>query len=203
MSAGLYHAFRTTALDPHLLSTPFGIQTNWHVITGAPCSGKTTLIEQLADRGYRTLPETGRLYVEGEMAKGRTTEELRADGAAGQRSIAALQLRLERELQADALALLDRGVPDCLTYCRFLGVDPNAVLAACFHHRYASVLILDRLPFQWDGVRFEDDTAAALIDEWLARDYAALGYCIVRVPVLPVEERLAFILDMLSGQGRT
>ena len=32
------------ALDPALLSTPFKIQTNWHVITGAPSSGKTTMI---------------------------------------------------------------------------------------------------------------------------------------------------------------
>ncbi|MHC4071894.1 MAG: AAA family ATPase, partial [Planctomycetota bacterium] len=45
--------FRTTELDPDLLATPFGIQTNWHVITGAPCSGKTTLIDQLADKGFR------------------------------------------------------------------------------------------------------------------------------------------------------
>jgi hypothetical protein len=45
------HGFMTTELDPQLLSTPFGIQTNWHVITGAPSSGKSTLIDQLADRG--------------------------------------------------------------------------------------------------------------------------------------------------------
>ena len=64
------HAFLTTELDPDLLSTPFRVQTNWYVITGAPCSGKTTLIEQLADKGYRTIPETARLYMENEMAAG-------------------------------------------------------------------------------------------------------------------------------------
>ena len=47
-------------LDPDLLSTPFGIQTNWHVITGAVCSGKTTLIDLLADKGFQTVPEIGR-----------------------------------------------------------------------------------------------------------------------------------------------
>jgi hypothetical protein len=30
-------------LDPQRLSAPFKYKTNWHVITGAPCSGKTTL----------------------------------------------------------------------------------------------------------------------------------------------------------------
>jgi len=49
------HDFRTTKLDPDLLSTPFRVQTNWHVITGSACSGKTTLIDQLANRGSRRL----------------------------------------------------------------------------------------------------------------------------------------------------
>jgi predicted ATPase len=35
----------------------------------------------------------------------------------------------------------------------------------------------------------------------MSRDYSALGYNIVRVPVLPPEERLAFVLERLSEQG--
>jgi predicted ATPase len=198
MSARSDHTFNTTALDPDLLASSFGVQTNWHVITGAPCSGKTTLIDLLAERGFRTVPEAGRLYVEREMAKGRTPDELRADGLTGQRRIAALQVTYERKLQVDQVAFLDRGVPDGLTYCRFLGFDPNSVLGECFRYRYASVLILDRFPFQWDGLRFEDDASAGLIDEWLVRDYSALGYSVVRVPVLPIPDRVAYILDMVS-----
>ncbi len=60
-------------LDPIILSTPFKIQTSWHVISGAPCSGKTTLIDQLAGVGYRIAIETAREYFEIEMAKGRTS----------------------------------------------------------------------------------------------------------------------------------
>jgi predicted ATPase len=69
--------FRTTEPDPDLLSTPFRVQTNWHVITGAPCSGKSTLIGQLSDRGFHTVPEAGRRDVEREMAKGYTVNEIR------------------------------------------------------------------------------------------------------------------------------
>ena len=49
------HKIRTTALDPDLLSNPFGAQTNWHVLTGAASSGKTTLINMLADKGCATV----------------------------------------------------------------------------------------------------------------------------------------------------
>ena len=37
--------------------------------------------------------------------------------------------------------------------------------------------------------------------EWITRDYSALGYSVVRVPVLGPEEWLAFVLERLSEQG--
>jgi len=63
------------------------------------------------------------------------------------------------------------------------------------------VFVLDRLPLELDGARIDDDAMANFIDEWLERDYAALGYHVVRVPVLPRQERLEFILNKLSEQG--
>ncbi|MFC2053410.1 AAA family ATPase [Chloroflexota bacterium] len=194
------HDFRTTELDPDLLSTPFGVQTNWHVITGAACSGKTTLIDQLAGNGFQTVPETGRQYIEREMARGRTLDEI-FESEADERGMKDLQLKIEHELRAIDVAFLDRALPDSLTYYRTSGLNPNEFLAECFHHRYASVFILERLPFQQNGVRNDDNAFACLLDEWLARDYHALGYCVVRVPVLSPKERLSFVLERLSDQG--
>jgi predicted ATPase len=197
------HDYRFTELDPALLSTPFEVQTNWHVITGTLSSGKSTLIGQLAKRGFQIVPEAARLYIEGELAKGRTMDEIRRDPAALQRGVNAMTLRVEQGLRADDVLFLDRALPDTLAFCRANGLNPNEILADCFHHRYASVFLLDRLPIKQDGVRFHDDLTADLIDEWHARDYSALGYDVVRVPVLAPEERLAFVLERLSEQGQT
>ena len=196
------HEFRTTELDPDLLSTPFGVQTNWHVITGAPSCGKTTLIEELASQGFQTVPETARLYIEREMAQGRTIHPIRVDAAALQRSIKDLQLRVEGGLRVKDVLFLDGAVPGSLAYYRVFGLDPNEILLECFHHRYASVFVLDPLPFQPDDERVEEIAAVqGYLDEWHTRDYRALGYRVVRVPVLPVQERLAFVLERLSEQG--
>jgi predicted ATPase len=191
---------RFTELDPDLLSTPFHVQTNWHVITGAACAGKTTTIDLLADRGCQTVPEVARQLIERHLAKGRTIEEWFASGAAMTPIVADAQRRVEHGLRAADVAFLDRALPDCLFFYRNFGLDPNELLAECFHHRYASVFLLDRLDLQLDGARVQDDAYTVLLDKWLYRDYSALGYRVIRVPVLPPHERLEFILEKLAEQ---
>ncbi len=203
MPGNSQHDYSNTKLDLDILSTPFKVQTKWQVITGTVCSGKSTLIDQLADRGFHTAPEAARQYFEREMATGRTIEEIRKDmnPVVLVHGILDMLLEIERGLGANEFVCLDRGYPDALAFCRQLGLDPNEFLPDCFHHRYASVFMLDRFPVQLDGVRIEDEEAADYLEEWHYRDYIALGYRVVRVPVLPPQERLAFVLEKLSEQA--
>ncbi len=191
--------YRSKQLDLSLLSTPFQVQTRWHVITGAPCSGKSTLVNLLALRGFRIVPESARLYIERVMAQGQANHPIRADAAALQRGIKAMQMEVESGLPAQETLFLDGAVPGSLAWCRIYGVDPNEILADCFRRRYASVFVLAPLPFQADDERIEEMLSiASFLDEWQTRDYTSLGYNVVRVPVLPPEERLAFVLAELN-----
>jgi len=193
--------FRTVELEADLLTTPFRIHTNWHVITGAPSCGKTTLISLLADKGFQIAPEGARLYLEREITRGRTIEEIRSNKVNLQRSMKDMQLEIERGLQANECIFLDRAIPDYLAWYRFFGLNPNEFLRECFHYRYASVFILDQLPLQYNGLRYKDAALQGYTDEWHTRDYSALGYRITRVQVMPPEERLVFVLRVLSEQG--
>ena len=188
-----------TELDAVILATPYKILTYWHVITGAPCSGKTTLIDQLAEAGYHTAYETAREYFEIEMAKGRTSQEIRDCGHPTQHGIFEMQQRHEDGLRPEQITFLDRGLPDSLTFHRVCGLNPDELLLDCLKYRYAAVFILDRLPVERKiTLGPEDEISAQFQDEWLERDYAALGYSVVRVPVFPPLERLAFVLERLS-----
>jgi predicted ATPase len=198
MPVSSQHDYIDTELDPGILSTPFKTQTNWHVITGASCSGKTTLIDQLAGEGFHVVPEVGREYFERELAKGLTIDEIRQDRAALTRQIYDMMLKRERGLGTVETTFLDRGIPDASAFYRYAGMNPNDILPDCFKYRYASVFILDRFPYQQDGVRGGDDISADYFESWMRRDYRALGYDVVRVPVLPPEDRLAFVLEWLS-----
>lgn len=200
MDGNPHQGIRITELNPELLATPFRVQTNWHVITGAACCGKTTLIDLMADQGFQTVAEVPRQYIEQELSKGRALDEL-FGSEADERAITEWQIRVEHELLDTDLTFLDRALPDFLWFWRLFGLDPNELLADCFRHRYASVFILDQLPLELDGARIEDQNYTVLLDEALVRDYTALGYRVQRVPVLSPQERLEFVLERLSSQG--
>lgn len=191
--------FITTALDPDFLDTPYKIQTNWHMIMGAPSCGKTTLINLLSERGYRTVPETARLWIEDQVNQGNTIEEIFSDPQKLQMIIVAKHLQIEQNMDAECTFFLDTAAPGSLAWFRVFGLDPNDILRDCFQHRYASVFILERFPYHLDGVRIEDEVLPRFIDEWHSRDFQSLGYQVVRVPVLPPEERLDFVLEIIPS----
>ena len=193
------YQYLTTDLDPNLLSTRYKNKTNWHVITGAACTGKTTLIEQLAERGFLTVAEAARHYFERELAKGFTRDEIVANGEALQLNIFDLQLEIESELRPEELTFLDRALPDSLTFHRVFGHNPDELLPYCFNYHYASVFILNRLPvLRLETLGPEDEASSVFLDEWLERDYRALGYNVLRVPAVSPDERLEFILEYLT-----
>ena len=186
-------------LDPRLLATPFAQKTNWHVLTGAPSCGKTTLVDLLSEKGFRTVEEGARRFMEEEVAGGRTLDAIHEHGAALQRRLLDVQRDIEAGLQPADVAFLDGAIPHTLAWYRLFGLDPNEVLPYCFRYRYASVFVLDPLPLERDGFRFEDETVVRFLDEWIERDFAALAYSIIRVPVLAPRDRLTYVLKRVPA----
>lgn len=175
------------------------IKTNWCVITGAPSSGKTSVIEALAKRGYSVMGETARELIEQGLATGQALADIRKDAVALQRNILALSLEREESLDPKTLTFLDRGLPDSITYCRLAGIDTGEAKLFSGLFRYQAVFIFDRLPIVKDSVRTEDDALADMIDQALEQDYRSVGYHPIRVPVLSVAERTDFVLEFVDS----
>lgn len=169
--------------------------TEWYVITGGPSSGKTTTANLLTKRGFKTTIEHARHYIDTERITGKTTEEIRANQLAFQQGILDMQIKQEQALSRKETVFLDRALPDALAYYRFLNLpEDRALEKALSEASYKKVFILDPLPLQNDYARIEDESAQKRIHELLINVYESLPFPVVRVPVLPTEERVDFIL---------
>jgi predicted ATPase len=76
----------------HSGETGFGMPTNWYVITGGPSSGKTTTVNILKERGYKTTIEHARHYIDTQRIQGRTVAAIRAKQREFQRGVTAMQI---------------------------------------------------------------------------------------------------------------
>ena len=173
-------------------------QTNWHVITGAPCSGKTSVIREIEQRGTRVIHEFARSYIDEQLGKGLHLDQIKADVLRFERHILHAKIRIEEALTETEPVFLDRGVPDSIAYYRLEGLDPAEPLALSHKARYRQVFFFERFKFLKDDVRSEDDMMAAKLNDLLLEAYAQIGYDIIRVPVMPVAERMDLVLRALN-----
>jgi predicted ATPase len=171
--------------------------TQWHVITGAPSSGKTAVIDDLFRRGYRVVPEVARALIDRELARGQPLQEIKSDIHGFERTILEEKVRTEADLPVEATIFLDRAIPDSIAYYQIEGLDPAEAEAETGRRRYRQVFLFERLSFRADRVRSENDRKAQLIEELLMNAYQRLAYPVIRVPVLPVRERADWILKKI------
>ncbi|MBL8896994.1 MAG: ATP-binding protein [Planctomycetes bacterium] len=179
----------------------------WIVITGGPYSGKTSLLERLASRGFRTLPEAAIRVIDA------LNTELGVEGQRTWRLAHAVDFQdrvaREQELQERGLQLrdgevlfADRGLPDSIGYCRYKGVEPPRWLVeATREKRYTEVLLLDTLSTfdrRLSSGRTSTYEDSLRIRDHLRATYEELGYPVLSVPELPIGERDAFALRLLS-----
>ena len=170
--------------------------TNWYVITGGPSTGKTTVINMLQEKGYKTTIEHARHYIDTMRDEGETVEEIRNNKRKFQLGVLDMQIEQEAEIQPKDIVFLDRAIPDALAYYRFLKLEVDDLLTNAIQNaHYKKIFILDRLPLINDYARLENENDQIKIHRLITEVYEDLGFPIVFVPVLPPDERVEFILN--------
>ncbi len=165
-----------------------------YAIVGAPCSGKTTTIEILEKRGYNVVQEMARdIVIEEQSKKGGSLFPWIV--------IHKFQLKiLRRYLEAEdrikeGVVFSDRGIGDGLAYYYHEVIrPPEELVREVKKKRYNKVFYLDALEYKTDRVRNEGKEVASRVGRKILETYRKFGYKVVIVPVMPVEERVEFIL---------
>lgn len=176
------------------------IETNWYVITGGPSTGKTTTINILQERGYKTTIEHARHYIDTMRVKGQTVEELRSNKREFQLGVLDMQIEQEASINPNDLVFLDRAIPDALAYYRFLKLEVDEILKEVMRKvNYKKIFILDKLPLINDYARLENTNDQNQIHNLITEVYESLSFPVVHVPVLKPSERVDFILNSIKN----
>ena len=170
-----------------------------YVITGGPCSGKTTLINFLKKLGYNVVEEAARLLVNlGELKKEDFLLKERRDYL--QRKIMLKQLELESRIPDNTVTFLDRGLIDGIAYYWILNLEPPEELIRLSKDRnYKIVFILEQIKqYSHDELRYEPLEVGKRIHELIIKAYKMFNYTIEFIPELSVEERAKLILKIIE-----
>ena len=171
----------------------------WYVLTGGPCAGKTTTIHELERRGKPIMHEPARGYIEREMKKGRTLDDIRSPLDVFLDALVVEALAQEDAYKGEEPLFLDRALVDSVAYYDFLKVAQTELLKSSAPNRpYKKIFLLDLVDFENDSARPETAAEAKIIHTHIDDAYRALGYDVVPVPVLPVEKRVDYILERLT-----
>lgn len=166
------------------------------VLTGGPCCGKTSLINEFEKRGHFVLKEQARDVL-------KEFPDIAFDDL--EKEILRRQLKEELKLTSQERFFLDRGIIDTICYCGFHGVNlPSELNGIDLSNRYDVVFILDRIPLIKDNLRVEkNDDEAKKIHNEIFDAYVSLGYNPIRVPLIGIPERVDFILENLKKMIET
>ncbi|NQT22719.1 MAG: ATP-binding protein, partial [Candidatus Omnitrophica bacterium] len=157
------------------------INTNWYIIIGAPSSGKTEVIRDLAFLGYTTLAEVSRDLIDAEISKGKTVKEVRVNEAEFQKRVLQIRIKAENKIPPKQTIFIDGGgIPSNIAYYQIVGLDPTIVIKEAKKRKYRGVFFLERLPFEKDYARVEDEKIVSDLDRLLYEAYVNLGYDVIR-----------------------
>ncbi|MBL7206796.1 MAG: ATP-binding protein [Candidatus Aenigmarchaeota archaeon] len=169
------------------------------VITGGPCTGKTTLLNDLGKLGFNTVHEASRKIIDEEQKKENGVLPW-TDAEQFEVLVKQMQMGNETNLTSETIHFLDRGLGDILAYCDFLNIPhTEGVKQLSLPPRYEKVLLLEPLEiFENDDVRKESLEEGRKIHEFIEKAYTGLGYEVVKVPPLGKKERLDWVLKQLN-----
>lgn len=176
------------------------VQKQIYIITGGPGFGKTELINELRQSGYLCSGEFARELIDRQQKIGGDLLPWK-NPKLFQEEILRLRKDFYDSVPDKTIAFADRGIPDQLAFARYKGFGtPEILKESAEKYRYASQVFVTP-PwieiFVNDSIRSETYEEAIRIHQSVLKTYSFLNYQIIELPLIPVNERLYYILQTI------
>lgn len=170
------------------------------IITGGPGSGKTTLLDEIQKNDYNYVPEVAREIIQTQVSS-------EGDALPWKNIKKFRDLMLDKSIESYLSALMnplkqpllfDRGIPDTLAYTHLnnIPISEKLELATRRYKYNKKVFILPPWKdiYKTDHERKQDFEEAVATYKIMFETYKQLGYELIEVPKMRVEERASFII---------
>ena len=176
------------------------------VITGGPYSGKTTLVNALANLNYKILPEVAIQVIQNKINElgmasflcWRSSHLIEL-----QSTILTIQSKNESALSLNEITVLDRGTIDNLAYLHLNKITPPvAMLNKAKQAHYDLVIVCETLNNFDERVktgRTETYGESIRLQKIIAKTYINLGYKTIFLPQAPLVHRVNEICTLLNS----
>ncbi len=175
----------------------------FYVITGAPGTGKSAVLEQLRRRGFDGIDEPARQILAEQRSFG-------GNGVPESDPALFVELMLSRAVferrkprPADRPVFFDRGLPDLIAYALLYGLDDAPTRNAAHKYRYNPTVFFAP---PWQDIYGQDEERrmtygqACDFGERMRDAYHAMGYVLQELRRETSEDRARFILDTISAE---
>jgi len=174
-----------------------------YIITGAPATGKTSLLEALAKRGYPIKAEIARKVIRQELALESTAVPWLDIELFSDKVFAYMWAELPTYHPSEII-FLDRAVPDIIAYLHFAQKNiPPKYAHSLTDFGYATTVFLAPI---WEEIylndteRKESFIQAKAIEEALINTYTSLGFKVITLPKSTISKRVEFITHFLAQE---
>jgi predicted ATPase len=180
-------------------------QNNFHIVTGGPGVGKTTVLRELEKGGYSVVPENAREIIKEQGV-------IKGDGLPWKNKKLYIDLMLKASIDSYKLAqannslsiyFFDRGILDTLCYAEMVGLGiSDEMNEIANNHQYNKKVFI--FPpwfeiYQTDNERKQTWEEAELTFQKMKETYLKYGYDIIEVPKDTIENRKIYILENLTN----
>ncbi|WP_299710875.1 AAA family ATPase [uncultured Tenacibaculum sp.] len=171
-----------------------------YIITGAPSTGKTTLINSLQKNGHTVFEEVSRRIIISEQQK--NSNKTPWENVSGFTKLVHQQTIKELHTPILQHAFVDRGLADNIAYLQlkkqpvsddFLDFDYQS-----FYHNTVFFCPLWKEIYTQDEQRLQSFEEAKQLQNLLLNTYNDLGFSILEIPKTTVHKRLHFINTSLK-----
>jgi len=170
-----------------------------YIITGAPGTGKSTLVKSLQSQGVLCAEEVSRDIIKKE-------QDAHSDGTPWQNierfSHLVFQETLDRFNTQKETVICDRSLLDIVAYLVHANKDVFTALENIDFHSYYHKTVFFAAPweaiYQTDPQRPEDFQTQLLLSKTIEKIYISFGFTLCYLPCVTVDERTAFVMDKCS-----